>query len=78
MPKVSQIKAKNMLNLMTSKKEAWVHATLRENRVKLLCSKLIKGGLSHILNVFEIDLKVDRLLAKFPSKYLPDLINKRK
>ena len=31
--KVSQIKVKIMLNLMTFKKEAWVHATLRENKV---------------------------------------------
>ena len=46
LPKVSQIKAKNMLNSMTSKKEALVHATLSEIRVKLLCSKVIKGDTS--------------------------------
>ena len=44
--KVSQIKLKIKLNSMTSKKEAWVHATLREIRVKVLCSKLIKGDTS--------------------------------
>ena len=48
--KVSQIKAKNMLNSMTYKKEAWVHATLRENREKTLCSKLITGPFPHISN----------------------------
>ena len=37
-----------MLNLMKSKKEAWVRATLREIGAKLLCNKFIKGALPHI------------------------------
>ena len=57
-----------MLNKLTSKKEAWVHATLREIRVKVLCSRFIKRLLSAYLEVLQTKTQSLRNNGEIPQQ----------